>query len=227
VRYDLSPDGDRIAIADFAGVWVTRRDGSHARPILDDAGQQEGAAEIAWSPNGRELVFARSDAVLFTISAEGKNLRQVTSDADQPDWTPDGKKIVFVRHPDRTGSWAGLVSVIGADGRGLRRIVDRGTWNKPRVSPDGATVAFDDGEDIYVAPMKGGNPRLFIRNGYNPVWSPDGRFLAFARPVHVPPEPNADDGVETSRVFIMRVSGGTARAYGPKIGDMCCLSWSR
>jgi len=215
VRHDLSPDGSRIALTGFKGIWVVRRDGSHAQRILD-----EGAAEIAWSPDGHRLAFAGGDAALFTISAEGKDVERVLDDAYQPDWTPDGKRIVFVRHPARQGGWDGIVSIVGTDGRGLRRIVSSGTWNEPHVSPDGSQVAFDDNRGIFLAPTKGGPAKLRIRNGHRPAWSPDGRYIASTRPVHC-------DEVCASRVFIVSASGGKARPYGPVVGDMGPLSWSR
>jgi WD40 repeat protein len=215
VRFDLSPDGSQLVVTSFHGIWLIPLDGSDARRI-----SEQGAAEIAWSPDGDRLAFASGDAVLFTMSAEGEGLDEVLDDAYQPDWTPDGEQIVFVRHPAREGGWDGVVSVVNSDGHGLRRIVDRGTWNDPHVSPDGSEVTFVDDRGIFVAAMKGGNPRLLVRDGYGPAWSPDGRYIAFSRPVRC-------YEVCASRVFIAPASGGKAHAYGPVIGDMGPLSWSR
>jgi Tol biopolymer transport system component len=218
VRLDVSPDGTRIVVAGFKGIWVMRRDSSGSRRILDQR-QSFGAGEIAWAPDGGELVFAGSEDSLFTISADGKGRKRITGHADQPDWSPDGKQIVFVQNPDQS-SRAGILAAIASDGAGLRRIVDRGRWYGPRVSPDGSTLVFDNRKSIFLASMKGGKARLFIRNGFFPAWSPDGRYLAFARAVRC-------SEVCTSRVFVIRASGGKARPYGPRIGDIGPLSWSR
>jgi Tol biopolymer transport system component len=220
VRLDISPDGSRIALTGFTGIWVMQPDGSDARRILVEVLDEDhpfGAGEIAWAPDGRRLVFARSDDSLFTISADGKNRKRLVDHADQPDWSAHGEEIVFVQNPEQSGR-AGIIAAIGNDGRGLRRIVDRGRWGEPRVSPDGATVAFANKEGVFLASMEGGDVRLFIRNGYRPAWSPDGNYLAFTRSVHC-------DEVCTSRVLIVPATGGRARAYGPAIGDIGPLSW--
>ena len=220
IRYDFSPDGGSIAVTGFKGIWVIRRDGTHARLILAHSDPtQPGVGAIAWSPDGGRLVCARSDDTLVTVGVDGKGVRRIVGHADEPDWTPDGR-IVFVRNPEQS-SRAGIVSTIGVDGRGLRRLVSRGRWVEPHVSPDGSTVAVENGTGIFLAPRRGGTPRLFIRNGYGAAWSPDGRYLAFTRPIR------CGEAVCTSRVFVVARSGGKPRAYGPEIGDIGPLSWGR
>ena len=65
-----------------------------------------------------------------------------------------------------------------------------GVERYPSFSPDGNHVAFtwtgpkQDNPDIYVQQIGAGSPlRLTTdpRNDYNPVWSPDGRWIAFLR----------------------------------------------
>src|SRR5438132_6104534 len=124
--FDLSPDGRRIAVAGFTGIWVMRRDGSHAQRIFDGRNLQFGAGGVQWSRNGRLLAFVRRDT-LFTLETNTRNLRKVTNRADSPDWRPDGTWILFVRNPELS-SRDGVISSIGTDVRGLRRIVTKWTW---------------------------------------------------------------------------------------------------
>ncbi|MBS1492678.1 MAG: PD40 domain-containing protein [Bacteroidetes bacterium] len=53
----------------------------------------------------------------------------------------------------------------------------------PAISPDGQTIAFEYKGDIYTVPVSGGSASpLTIHEAYDfmPVWSPDGRNIAFA-----------------------------------------------
>ena len=71
-----------------------------------------------------------------------------------------------------------------------------------KVSPDGAQVAFCYKGDIYKVPVGGGEAqRLTTQDSYEcaPVWSPDGRQIAFASDRHG----NMD-------VFVMSSEGGAA-----------------
>ena len=52
----------------------------------------------------------------------------------------------------------------------------------PGISPDGSTIAFSSGGDIWTVPVTGGEARLLIAHpAYEsrPLYSPDGKWLAF------------------------------------------------
>lgn len=71
-----------------------------------------------------------------------------------------------------------------------------------KISPDGSTIAFAYKGDIYTVPATGGEARrLTTQPSYEekPVWSPDGKKIAFASDRHG----NAD-------IFIMDATGGAA-----------------
>jgi len=58
-------------------------------------------------------------------------------------------------------------------------------WDRPDVSPDGRWVAFQSTgrqEDIFVMHADGTGRRKLTNDRFKdrgPVWSPDGRFIAF------------------------------------------------
>ncbi|HYZ85439.1 MAG TPA: winged helix-turn-helix domain-containing protein [Bryobacteraceae bacterium] len=65
-----------------------------------------------------------------------------------------------------------------------------GVTRYPSLSPDGNYVAFtwtgpkQDNPDIYVQQIGAGSPLRLTsdpKNDYNPIWSPDGRWIAFLR----------------------------------------------
>jgi Tol biopolymer transport system component len=90
------------------------------------------------------------------------------------------------------GEGEALMSV-RPDGTGLRRLTPAGMadYRSPDISPDGRTVvvtysepSFDDDLGVLATvPIEGGSPSLLSKEPgvvVDPVWSPDGRHIAFA-----------------------------------------------
>jgi Tol biopolymer transport system component len=101
--------------------------------------------------NGRLLFQADTGSgyQLYTIKANGHDLRQVThvtdSDAVLGDWSPDGTRIVY----DHNGETFGRVEIMNADGTDVRILagtgVDAGVTyaGDPSFTPDGGHVVFN------------------------------------------------------------------------------------
>jgi Tol biopolymer transport system component/C-terminal processing protease CtpA/Prc len=54
--------------------------------------------------------------------------------------------------------------------------------SQPAVSPDGSSIVFSAGGDLWSVPLAGGTARLLVAHpaqDSRPFWSPDGRLLAF------------------------------------------------
>lgn len=72
-----------------------------------------------------------------------------------------------------------------------------------RISPDGSKIAFTYKGDIYTVPTAGGQARLLTAQPNSlesePVWSPDGKKIAFA-----------SDREGSNDIFIMDAEGGEA-----------------
>jgi len=81
---------------------------------------------------------------------------------------------------------------------------DNSLWLRyPAISPDGRTVLFTYKNDIYSVPVEGGTAiPLTLSDSYEfaPVWSHDGRSIAFA-----------SDRYGNFDVFVMPASGGEAK----------------
>ncbi|MET0517562.1 MAG: S41 family peptidase [Burkholderiaceae bacterium] len=71
------------------------------------------------------------------------------------------------------------------------------------ISPDGQQIAFAFQGNLFLVPAGGGAARLLVSNGHHssaPVWSPDGKLLAYAAGVY-----GNDD------VFVVASAGGPSR----------------
>jgi len=207
----FSPDGTRLAYSlnTWDGAFLeVQMLGSENRLRLTKV---RTISEIgsAWSPDGRQLVFARTkppdDRGLFLVSSMGGPERKLRSLAPWPfpqrlvDWSPDGKWIVFAdESPATSRGHAGkrgpnalfLLSVESLEARQLTTPeADEMGDAAPVFSPDGSSIAFvhttaASFDEIRVMPAQGGAPSTVVSgrgwsNGL--TWSADGRSLIFDR----------------------------------------------
>lgn len=162
--------------------------------------------ELAWtvklSPDGKDLLMG-SDKKLWDLPLDG-NLGpgysgtpvQINTDGTEVEWTGlfwsyDGKWIAFNEYPETTDSLVNQWICIVPSGGGKPVKVFK-PYRGPRVvnyqmsiSPDGKQLAFssveDDEQYIYSIPVDGGNPiKLADMEAREPVFSPDGKMIAFA-----------------------------------------------
>jgi TolB protein len=123
------------------------------------------AAALATSPGSNgQITFRRyfnaqmSKSAIFTMNADGGNVRQITRPPrrhnDEPaDWAPDGGRLVFARNPAAGPHW---IAAVNADGSGLLDVtppcskkatflrVPRGCQDatEPSFAPDGQHVTY-------------------------------------------------------------------------------------
>jgi TolB protein len=151
-----------------------------------------------WSPDGTQLVYqsqAHGDYDIYLMAGDGSLRRELTFsrafDGD-PAWWGDGSRLAF--ESTRDGNID--VFAINADGSQETRLTtDPAFDGDPAVSPDGRRIAFtserDGNREIYVMNADGtGQTRLTNTGGKvanlltdgvdeNPVWSPNGKRIAF------------------------------------------------
>jgi Tol biopolymer transport system component len=146
----LSPDGEQIAFRsdrDGGGIFVMGATGENAKRITDFG------YDPAWSPDGREIVFAltvanaetrlSAQSQLFVVNvATGQNhpITPQTGNAVQPRWSPHGYRVAY--------------------------------WEQVQGRVDVSTIPAGGGEAVRVTND--------ASTHWNPVWSPDGAYLYFA-----------------------------------------------
>ena len=129
--------------------------------------------------NGRGQIY-----LIDTRTGRGWNVSNNSYCDRGPIFSADGQRIAFVS--DRNGSWD--VFVMRADGKDPQALT-RSPANDlaPSFSPDGQQVALISDRhgdyDVFVADVAGGEPRRLApqigSNEYDPVWSPDGSWIAW------------------------------------------------
>jgi Tol biopolymer transport system component len=186
-------------------LWSIAADGSDPQPIAQNA---YGAV---LSSDGQRLVFDRLGEVVVTDLA-GQVLHDLGRwDAGlidlhmqfAPQWSPDGTKILF---------WSGGKIMLADAGSGEVRALTGGPGEQigqPVWAADGsavyATISDTAGNtDVYVSRADGSHLRPVFTDPVpegGPVWSPDGKQIAFVR-YGSPPSLIVTDTVGHARVLV-------------------------
>jgi Tol biopolymer transport system component/C-terminal processing protease CtpA/Prc len=107
---------------------------------------------------------------------------------------------------------------VGAQ-RPAERVEPLASYGEPAISPDRAEIAFVSGGDIWTVPASGGEARLLIAHPANesrPLYSPDGRSLAFV-----------SDRTGGGDIYIVDLQSGTLRHLTFDDGLERLDGWSR
>jgi hypothetical protein len=188
----LSPDGNRIAVAlinnerEPIRIYDLERGGFTGLP-----GVQGEAVFPAWTPDGRQLLFAwnrNGERNVYAVPLDGSAApRRITNGPieDIPgDVSPDGRWLASVRMSPETGM---DIYAVALDGSRPPQPVVATTDDEahPAFSPDGRWLAYSSnltGEmQVFITSFPGPGPRLQVSTagGVAPVWSPRGERLAY------------------------------------------------
>ena len=177
------------------------------------------------SPKGKRAVFeARGE--LFSLPAEHGVIRNLTSSPGvaerYPAWSPDGKTVAY--WSDRSGDYE-LTLCHAKDGSGERKLTDYGTGYRYQIywSPDSKKIAFiDKTMNIYVYDIdlnrtakvdQGLWMYQYGLHNFKPDWSPDSRWLAYAR--GLPNRKNAIFLYDTRDAHSHQVTSGYYQDFMP------------
>jgi WD40 repeat protein len=154
-------------------LWTSRAWGGRGGTQLDEI-------SIAWSPDGDSLLIVVTPldtALEGDTIVTADTIYVVRTDGSQPlkprlgtmaRWSADGRSIYY-RHHGPSGAWR-VMSVADGDEKALGLPSEA---YRPRVSPDGTKIAFDDGREhpsLFVFDITSGTTRLIGKDYVAPVW---------------------------------------------------------
>lgn len=195
-----SPDGSQVALVVRGDIFVVARRTKEltsvtAPPTARVTETTARERDVAWSPDGKELVYASDrdgQLDLFTARpadrddgkfyrAAGFTERRLTAspeDEQQPAFSPDGRSLAYVR---------GKGDLVVAKADGSDPLVLFRHWGRIEFSwsPDSRWIAFSRedqafNEEVWIVPAAGGDAVDVSQHpgqDTRPVWSPDGRRL--------------------------------------------------
>jgi len=135
-------------------------------------------------------------------------LKTGSYDVSDPNISPDGNWIVYGITDSRLQH--NNLYVVPSSGGEPRKITNDTTiiWKScPSFSPDASQIVYErEGEkssenEIHIIPTLGGRSRKIVNRGKLPVWSPDGKHIAFFRSI-----PNSRPNF-TMELFIVNPDG--------------------
>jgi Tol biopolymer transport system component len=190
----IAPDGESFVFAAGGDIFFQRVGGENPINLMKDDDPNTIDTQPVFSPDGRLIAFRsnRNGGGIFVMGATGESMKRLTNSGANPSWSPDQKEIVYSTesvgtNPLNRGVGARLWVVNVATGA-TRQLTEMDAV-QPNWSPHGQRIAFwaipegGSQRDIWTVPAEGGKPVQITNDAavdWNPVWSPDGRYIYFS-----------------------------------------------
>ena len=227
----ISPDGATVAFVVttlseekdeyLSAIWLVDTAGGEPRRFTTGPRRD---TTPRWSPDGSLLAFvsereAKKKGQLYVMPARGGEpirLTDLHNGVSAPRWSPDGTRLAFIA---RVGGW-----------QEPEAEEEKGKSRPPRIITtlkykfNGEGFIYDRRAHVFVVGATGGAARQLTEGDWDqsdPVWSPDGRSIAFASARH--DERDHDDAGD---IWLVSADGGTPRRLTSTSGPAVHPSFS-
>jgi Tol biopolymer transport system component len=183
--------------------------------------------QVAWSADGREIIFA-SGGGLYRISIDGGKAAPLALGGQFgsfPSISKEGNRLVYSERIVEADIWRIDLPQPGGTGASASRLISSSQQeDMPYFSPDGKKITFASNRsgrwEIWTCDSDGRHPlqltsigRLFATG--TPRWASDGKLIAFdSRPY------------EASDIFVISPEGGSPRRLTTEPSSDFAPSWS-
>jgi Tol biopolymer transport system component len=212
----------RIIYMDSNFVYSCKNDGSDIRTLIASPASNATLRPPIVSEDGSTLAYltvgnfdgTKFETTLHVANVDGTNDVVISNEPDfetLPSLSPDGKRIAFFRNINDNGT-GGECELIVANGNGsepkvIRQgIVVSGTkWHYTSAawSPTGDKIAYSSsvGDGYSISIIKpDGTQNAVIGEGFDPVWSPNGKSLVWSNKLTAKLMLSTDLGLSSSQL---------------------------
>jgi Tol biopolymer transport system component len=185
----LSPDGKTLAFGSGNAIWTVPIPGKVDPGLAGEPKELPGAADVlgdglSWSGDGKWIAFSRAYS------------RDLRGGGTRINFKPEGAYIDVIPSSGGEPKRISVPQWVATEGDTQRRL---------SLSPDGKTVAFDSGGQIYVASVATADIKQLTKDGgVSPCFSPDGTKIAFIKPSIWQDNPPG----RLSEVWVISANGG-------------------
>jgi len=225
----FSPDGQTLAFARVShgvqSIYTVPVSGGEEQRLISGGTYNWG---LAWTPDGRDIVFARAgwlaeDGWLWKISLRGGEPERLQFGQGGVQPVIRGNRLAYVRQVANLNIWRRKLNSLLSAGPPEKFISSTRFESGPQFSPDGSKIAFESTRsgayEIWMCRSDGsGLVQLTHFNSHTgtPRWSPDGKQIAFDSRA----AGNAD-------IYVIDSEGGSPRRLTSEPSGEVTPSWSR